>query len=192
MMAPAVMSLAVAVCAVSVVSGTVVLSTNRQTATLDVISYDDSSYLLQGYDLNAQAFDGVQADFLSEGAGGGLDHTNQTDKLQPDVAWYDADNGYLYMAARGPRPVSAVKAQNFYNNAHPGVMALKIDTSTCLPADNQNETAFILTTLERSPEITSDVHRSARPSHGLCIRRRSAHTSAADNAALRRADIATN
>merc|ERR1712241_1428407 len=79
----------------------------------------------------------------------------QKDKLQPDVAYLHA--GYLYMAARGPRPVSAVKKQNYRANAHPGMMVLKIDPSTCLPDADQSK-AFILTTLERSPEITSDVH----------------------------------
>jgi len=129
------------------------INTNRQTSTLDVINYTDGSYLLRDYDINKKVFDNVNASWHSEGENRRL--RGQKDKLQPDVAYLHA--GYLYMAARGPRPVSAVKAQNFRTNAHPGMMALKIDSSTCLP-DADQSTAFVLTTLERSPEITSDVH----------------------------------
>merc|ERR1712127_175939 len=109
--------------------------------------------LLHDYDLNENVFDAVQASWHSEGNNRRL--SEQTDKLQPDVAYYF--DGFLYMAARGPKPVSAVKAQNFRENAHPGLMALKIDPATCLP-DADQSAAFVLTTLERSPEITSDVH----------------------------------
>uniref|UniRef100_A0A6T9GR65 Alkaline phosphatase n=1 Tax=Alexandrium catenella TaxID=2925 RepID=A0A6T9GR65_ALECA len=122
-----------------------VLNTNRQTATLDVVDYATGSFLLRGYDMNANVFDSASHRRLHA----------QTDKLQPDVAYLH--DGFLYMAARGPRPVSAVKAQNYYANAHPGMMALKIDPATCLPAASQSA-AFALNTLERSPEITSDVH----------------------------------
>lgn len=132
-----------------------VLNTNRQTSTLDVINYTDGTFLATHYDMNAMVFDLVQAAFLSEGGNEHRRLAGHVDKLQPDVAFYHGE--YLYMAARGPRPVSAVKSQNFYENAHPGLMALKIDTATCLPAADQS-TAFALTVLERSPEITADVH----------------------------------
>eukprot|EP00427_Karlodinium_veneficum_P044457 CAMPEP_0169252168 /NCGR_PEP_ID=MMETSP1016-20121227/37909_1 /TAXON_ID=342587 /ORGANISM="Karlodinium micrum, Strain CCMP2283" /LENGTH=460 /DNA_ID=CAMNT_0009333367 /DNA_START=124 /DNA_END=1507 /DNA_ORIENTATION=- len=127
-----------------------VISTNRQTATLDVIKYSDGSFLKQGYDLN-NVFDTIPSTFASEGEARRLNDG----KLQPDVIYLHGN--MLYMAARGPKPVSAVKAQNFFANAHPGMMALKIDTASCFPADDQSD-AFILTCLERSPEITSDVH----------------------------------
>jgi hypothetical protein len=135
-----------------------VLNTNRQDASLDVIKYSDGSVLLEGYKMNPKAFDGVTASFLKDptAAGGANTLTEaQTDKLQPDVAYLHEDT--LFLAARGPKPVSAVKAQNYYKNAHPGAMALKIDKATCQPAADQAD-AFILTTMERSPEITSDVH----------------------------------
>jgi len=133
-----------------------VISTNRQTSTLDVINYADGSYLLRDYDINENVFDSINASWHSEGENRRLRGLRgQTDKLQPDVAYLH--DGYLYMAARGPRPVSAVKKQNYRVNAHPGMMVLKIDPSTCLPDADQSK-AFILTTLERSPEITSDVH----------------------------------
>merc|ERR1719219_2044893 len=130
-----------------------VINTNRQTATLDVVKYSDGSFLLRDYDMNSQAFDAVQVTRKSEGATQRL--TAQTKKLQPDVAYLHS--GYLYIAARGPKPVSAVKSQNSYPNAVPGMMALKIEPATCLPASDQSK-AFALPTLERSPEITSDVH----------------------------------
>ena len=128
-----------------------------------MINYADGSYVTKGYDMNAQAFDAVESKFRKEAAGGSggrslnsLDSNNdQTMKLQPDVAYYS--DGWLYMAARGPKPVSAIKAQNYYDYAHPGVMALKIDKATCAPAADQ-AAAFALTCCERSPEITSDVH----------------------------------
>eukprot|EP00419_Tripos_fusus_P027529 CAMPEP_0172701674 /NCGR_PEP_ID=MMETSP1074-20121228/31801_1 /TAXON_ID=2916 /ORGANISM="Ceratium fusus, Strain PA161109" /LENGTH=626 /DNA_ID=CAMNT_0013523249 /DNA_START=43 /DNA_END=1923 /DNA_ORIENTATION=- len=130
-----------------------IINTNRQTATLDVVKYSDGSFLLRDYDLNSQAFDAVQVTRQSEPKKRRL--SVQQKKLQPDVVYLHKD--YLYMAARGPKPVSAVKAQNFYANAVPGLMALKINTATCLPASSQS-TAFVLPTWERSPEITSDVH----------------------------------
>lgn len=135
-----------------------VLSTNRQDATLDVVKYADGSMLLEGYKLNAEVFDKHEATWVKDSYAHGGANTvteGQTDKLQPDVVYLQDD--VLFMAARGPKPVSAVKAQNFYKNAHPGAMALKIDKATCQPAADQTD-AFILTTLERSPEITSDVH----------------------------------
>lgn len=109
--------------------------------------------------MNKEVFDGITVNFESDPD---LPHADapqlklqQTKKLQPDVVYYYKD--MLYIAARGPKPVSAVKAQNVFENAHPGLMALKIDSSTCQPSKDQSD-AFILTTLERSPEITSDVH----------------------------------
>merc|ERR1719343_1303550 len=103
--------------------------------------------------MNGLVFDPIQATLYSEGRNRRL-AADQMNKLQPDVAYLH--QYVLYMAARGPKPVSAVKPQNVFDNAHPGLMALKIDPATCLPAEDQYE-AFILTTLERSPEITSDV-----------------------------------
>jgi len=136
-----------------------VLNTNRQDATLDVIKYDDGAVLLEGYKLNTEVFDKMDAKFLrAPDAKGGemtMTETRVTDKLQPDVAYLHGE--HLFLAARGPKPVSAVKAQNYYKNAHPGAMALKIDKATCLPAKDQSD-AMILTTMERSPQITSDVH----------------------------------
>jgi hypothetical protein len=137
-----------------------VMVTNRATATLDVIKYEDGSFLLQGYDMNKEVFDKLKLSFTTEQDDGkGFNKGKPlTQKLQPDVA-YLHDNGLyiLYMAARGPRPVSAVKAFNFRENAHPGMMALIIDPVTCLPAEDQSK-AFARTTFERSPEVTSDVH----------------------------------
>jgi len=135
-----------------------VINTNRQTATLDVINYGTGEFLLQGYDLNSKVFDSVQAAFMTEPGkrfSTSVLEQGQTMKLQPDVAFLH--NHVLYMAARGPKPVSAVKAQNVFDNGHPGVMAVKLDPATCLPVEGQAE-AFALTTLERSPQITSDVH----------------------------------
>lgn len=132
-----------------------VLNTNRQTSTLDVIKYSDGTFLLKGYDMNTEVFDKMIMHFSTEGGTASSKTAPLTKKLQPDVAYFH--DGFLYMAARGPRPVSAVKAQNFLPNAHPGMMALVIDPSTCLPASSQAN-AFALTTMERSPEITSDVH----------------------------------
>jgi hypothetical protein len=135
-----------------------VLSTNRQDASLDVIKYADGSVLLEGYKMNPEVFDKMEAKFVkAPDAKGGAETLSeaQTDKLQPDVAYLEGD--HLFLAARGPKPVSAVKAQNYYVNAHPGAMALKIDKATCQPAADQTD-ALILTTMERSPQITSDVH----------------------------------
>lgn len=135
-----------------------VINTNRQDATLDVIKYSDGSKLLEGYDLNSQVFNGKTANFsMPPNVRGGAKTLSQgqTKKLQPVVVYLESD--MLFMAARGPKPVSAVKAQNFFANAHPGAMALKIDKATCKPASSQSD-AFMLTTQERSPEITSDVH----------------------------------
>jgi len=143
-----------------------VLNTNRQDATLDVIKYSDGSKLLEGYKLNANVFDKKTATFVKDpSAKGGTEDLvqNKTDKLQPDVVFLHDD--ILFMAARGPKPVSAVKAENYFKNAHPGVMALKINKTTCQPAADQSE-AFILTTMERSPEITSDVHSLWRVKNG--------------------------
>lgn len=79
-----------------------ILSTNRQTATLDVIKYSDGSYVTQAYDLNTQVFDKIQSTF------GTAPTRRETAKLQPDVAYFQ-DN-MLYMAARGPKPVRFVAA----------------------------------------------------------------------------------
>jgi len=130
--------------------------TNRQTATLDVVRYSDGAILLQGYDMNAQAFDAKDIPWYAESARRSLTQ-GSTNKLQPDVMYYDAATHFLYMAARGPAPVSAVKAQNFFVNARPGMYALKINGTSCMPSADQSS-AFALTTLERSPAITSDVH----------------------------------
>merc|ERR1711860_272232 len=102
----------------------------------DVINYTDGSFLVTNYDLNAMAFDNVQTAFVPEGSNEQRRLSGHIDKLQPDVAYYH--DGFLYMAARGPKPVSAVKEQNFYANAHPGLMALKIDPEACLPAATQD------------------------------------------------------
>jgi len=135
-----------------------VINTNRQTSTLDVIDYSTGALLLEGYDMNAEVFDNIPATWLTEAGkrtSPDILRQGQKKKLQPDVVYLH--NDFLYIAARGPRPISVVKAQNFYENAHPGLMAMKIDAATCLPAADQTG-AFIVTALERSPEVTSDVH----------------------------------
>ena len=59
--------------------------------------------------------------------------------LQPDVIYLDQDEGgnaadsVVYMAARGPEPVSAVKAQNFFPDALPGLFKLHL-TDCVAPA----------------------------------------------------------
>merc|ERR1712166_1153658 len=73
------------------------LNTNRASATLDVLSYTTGVAVIPEFDLNA-AFD-IPA-------------------LQPDVAFFK--NNMLFMGARGPEPVSAVKPQNFNADATPG------------------------------------------------------------------------
>lgn len=70
------------------------LNTNRASATLDVLDYETGAVVVDSFDLNSPFEKKV---------------------LQPDVIFYR--NGTLYMAARGPEPVSAVKAQNFFEDA---------------------------------------------------------------------------
>ena len=59
--------------------------------------------------------------------------------LQPDVIYLHQDEGgdaadsVVYMAARGPEPVSAVKAQNFFPDALPGLFKLHL-TDCVAPA----------------------------------------------------------
>lgn len=59
------------------------------------------------------------------------------------------------MAARGPEPVSAVKPQNFFPNATPGMF--KMTLTECVEPAYADD-AYLLTELERVPDITSDVH----------------------------------
>jgi len=138
-----------------------VINTSRQTATLDVIKYADASFALQGYKLNGKAFDSVKADFkkdpdvMKTGDTKGTMKQGDTNKLQPDMAYLQGTE--LWMSARGPKPNSAVKEANFMANARPGLAVLQIDLATCLPAADQKGAAY-LTTYERSPELTSDVH----------------------------------
>merc|ERR1711988_490700 len=105
-------------------SGYNMLITNRQTSTLDVIKYD-GTILQLGYDMNKNAFDNATVNWYKETRRAGHLEQGETNKLQPDVVVYH--DGFLYMAARGPKPVSAVKAQNFLANARPGMFALAID-----------------------------------------------------------------
>lgn len=108
------------------------LNTNRASATLDVLDYETGAVVVDSFDLNAPFAKKV---------------------LQPDVIFYR--DGTLYMAARGPEPVSAVKAQNFFADATPGLFKLSL-TDCAAPAYAAD--AFLLTQLDRVPAITSDVH----------------------------------
>lgn len=105
------------------------ITTNRASATLDVLDYTTGAAVVSGFDLNP----GEQV-------------------LQPDVVYYK-DNT-LFLGARGPEPVSAVKAQNFMPDATPGVFYLGL--TECVNPTFA-ETHSLLTDLERSI-ITSDVH----------------------------------
>lgn len=108
------------------------LNTNRASATLDVLDYETGDVVVDSFDLNAHF--GAKV-------------------LQPDVVYYR--DGDLYMAARGPEPVSAVKPQNFFQNATPGLFKLQL--TDCVDPQ-YSEDAFLLTQLDRVPAITSDVH----------------------------------
>jgi len=110
------------------------VNTNRASATLDVLDYRTGEAVVESYDLNAPF--GAKV-------------------LQPDVIYYREADSALYMAARGPEPVSAVKPQNFFPNATPGVFKLLL-TECVGPA--YGEDAFLSTDLSRVPAITSDVH----------------------------------
>lgn len=110
------------------------INTNRASATLDVLHYSTGDVIVESYDLNAHF--GAKI-------------------LQPDVIYYRDADSTLYMTARGPKPVSAVKPQNFFPDATPGLFKLKL--SECVdPA--YGEDTFLLTDQARVPAIMSDVH----------------------------------
>lgn len=134
-----------------------VIVTMRQTATINVLNADDGFSYLEDYDLNGNIFDALNIAWYDESRHQGNRGLSpyEDHKLMPDLVFLHED--WLYITARGPVPVSAVKEQYFYHNAHPGMFAMKIDLSTCTPAIDQSA-AFAVTTFERSPEKTSDVH----------------------------------
>lgn len=103
--------------------------TNRASSTLDVLDYATGKAVVSNFDLNPGR-----------------------KTLQPDVAYLAGDT--LFMAARGPKPVSAVKAQNFLPDATAGVFFLGL-TECVDPAFAPQSS--LLTDLERSI-IPSDVH----------------------------------
>eukprot|EP00964_Phaeocystis_antarctica_P047408 scaffold27423_cov64-Phaeocystis_antarctica.AAC.3 len=98
------------------------VNTNRASATLDVLNYATGEIVVDSFDLN-----------------GPLAASPDLKVLQPDVIYLHQDEGgnaadsVLYMAARGPEPVSAVKAQNFFPDALPGLFKLHL-TDCVAPA----------------------------------------------------------
>ena len=98
------------------------VNTNRVSATLDVLNYATGAIVVDSFDLN-----------------GPLAASPDLKVLQPDVIYLHQDEGgnaadsVLYMAARGPEPVSAVKAQNFFPDALPGLFKLHL-TDCVAPA----------------------------------------------------------
>ena len=50
------------------------------------------------------------------------------DPLQPDCSWYK--NGTLYVAGRGPRPLSAVKVSNYNSAASPALYTFTLSECT--------------------------------------------------------------
>jgi hypothetical protein len=88
-------------------SGTLyAINSNRVSATLDIISMSDYSFVLQDFDL-------TDAGRLG---------------LQPDYVVYK--EGKLYIAGRGPKPISAVAKENFNPNAVAGLYTVSIEDCT--------------------------------------------------------------
>ena len=147
----------IAYCRRSIDDTLAAIVTMRQTAEINVLNVDDGTFYLEGYDVNGNVFDALNITWYDEsydlGNRGLSPYENH--KLMPDLVFLHED--WLYITARGPVPVSAVQEQYFYHNAHPGMFAIKIDLATCTP-DNDQSAAFAVTTFERSPEKTSDVH----------------------------------
>ncbi|KAJ1451986.1 hypothetical protein M885DRAFT_620291 [Pelagophyceae sp. CCMP2097] len=87
------------------------INTNRVSATLDILEFETGAVVLNEFDLNA----GIPS-VISSGKR----------VLQPDVIYFDQTVHRLFIAARGPEPLSAVKAQNFFEDATPGLFSFTI------------------------------------------------------------------
>eukprot|EP00327_Prymnesium_parvum_P017894 CAMPEP_0113245144 /NCGR_PEP_ID=MMETSP0008_2-20120614/8779_1 /TAXON_ID=97485 /ORGANISM="Prymnesium parvum" /LENGTH=477 /DNA_ID=CAMNT_0000092811 /DNA_START=67 /DNA_END=1500 /DNA_ORIENTATION=- /assembly_acc=CAM_ASM_000153 len=85
------------------------INTNRVSATLDIFNYATTQRVVSDFDLNRGLAEPV---------------------LQPDVIWFDQSARKLYLSARGPAPVSAVKPQNFLTTATPGMFSLTFSNCT--------------------------------------------------------------
>lgn len=89
------------------------INTNRVSATLDVLDYETGDIIVENFDLNSPF---------------------EQQLLQPDVGYLAGQK--LFLAARGPAPVSAVKAQNF------GVFFL--DMNNCVDPQIQDKLTTLL------------------------------------------------
>mmetsp|Transcript_12017 Transcript_12017/g.38325 ORF Transcript_12017/g.38325 Transcript_12017/m.38325 type:complete len:402 (+) Transcript_12017:54-1259(+) len=115
------------------------LNTNRVSATLDVLDYQTGELVVDSYNLNDRFMSGDE----------------RMKMLMPDTIYYRAYDSALYMAARGPSPVSAVKPENFNPNATAGLF--KLSLTDCIDPAYGND-AFLLTEARRVPVGSSDVH----------------------------------
>ena len=108
-------------------------------ATLDVLDYQTGELVVDSYNLNDRFMSGDE----------------RMKMLMPDTIYYRAYDSALYMAARGPSPVSAVKPENFNPNATAGLF--KLSLTDCIDPAYGND-AFLLTEARRVPVGSSDVH----------------------------------
>ena len=88
-----------------------VVNTNRVSATLDVLDAETGEVVVGEVDLNALIPDAVDGGKMI---------------LQPDVIYHAEETKMLYVAGRGPNPVSAVKAANFNPDAIAGLYAFAV------------------------------------------------------------------
>jgi len=119
------------------------VNTNRVSATLDILDYATGEVVVNEFDLNANL----------------PDHVSGGKKvLQPDVIYLDQSSNRLYIAARGPAPLSAVKAQNFFEDATPGMFSFTI-ASDCMSVKFDDEDIALLTDLSLpQADNIGDVH----------------------------------
>merc|ERR1719282_1313575 len=100
------------------VGNLLVVNTNRVSATIDVLTATGIP-LVEEIDLN---------DLIPPAVDGGKAI------LQPDVIYLDGASNTLYVAGRGPKPVSAVKPANFNPDAVAGLYAFELGPDCAEPA----------------------------------------------------------